>query len=249
MSAVKFLKPVERSARIEEKRRKILRFLRDEIYTTREITQAILDLAPTPAKMTLAAMCRDDLIRMERVSCAKGINRFLYGITPHGQAMAFDPDAGEKPNAKVFEPGRVGLTTLAHFLQIQMMRVKAEKAGFTDWIIGDRGAMFEKNQCRTDAIVTSNTGEKLGIEVELTIKTIKRYEVVILDRLKQIKSRIFERVVWITKDEDIKKRLESMLKSIDKVTFEHSGKLQTVTITDEHKARLCFTTLDKFPTF
>ena len=243
----KFLPPAERKARIEQKRRKILRFLRDEIYTTREVVQELLDLAATPAKNTLSAMCRDGLIRLEMVSAPKGIKKYLYGITPHGQGMAFDE--GEQPKEKVFEPGRVGLTTLEHYLQIQMMRVKAEKAGFTNWIIGDRGALFAKDQCRTDAIVAHPNGEKIGVEVELTIKTLKRYETVLLDRLKQIKSEIFTSVVWITKDEDTQKRIESIIKSIENITIDHAGKKATVAVTDAHRERLKFTTLDKFPLF
>ena len=90
------LPPDQRKERTAAKRMAILRLLREEIYTTREVVQELLGVAATPAKLTLAAMVRDGLLRMEQVDCPNGWRPFLWGITPEGQAMAFDP-ATEHP--------------------------------------------------------------------------------------------------------------------------------------------------------
>jgi len=243
------LAPVERKARVYAKRWAILRLLRNEIYTTREAVQVLLGVAATPAKMTLAAMARDGLLRMEQVECPNGWRPYLWGITPEGQAMAFDP-ATEQPVERVFEPGRVGLTVVRHSITIQLCRIKAERAGWTNWQSGDRLAKWEKDQGRPDAIATSPTGERMAVEVELTLKTTKRYEAVLWDRLRQIKAGNFDRVCWLTDDEDRALRLEAIIKSIDEFTREHAGVKQKIRIDPEiHHSRLLFKSLTDWPNF
>jgi hypothetical protein len=242
----KLLPPAERKVRTAEKRRAILRLLRDEIYTTREVVQELLGVAPTPAKMTLAAMARDGLLRMEKVECPNGWKPFLWGITADGQAMAFDP--GESPSERVFEPGRVGLTVVRHTITIQLARIRAERAGWTNWQAGDRLAKWEKDQGRPDAIATTPTGERIAVEVELTMKTTKRYEGVLWDRLRQIRAGTFDKVCWITTDKDRAGRLETIIKSIDEFTREHAGQKQQVRIDRErHHPRLAFVELAAWP--
>lgn len=240
------LPPAERKARTAQKRQAVLRFLRDEIYTTREVVQELLNVAPTPAKMTLAAMCRDGLLRMEKVECPNGWKPYLYGITPEGQALAFDPKT-EAPSDKHFEPGRVGLTVLRHTISLQRMHMKAQRAGWPEWVAGDRLGVWEKDQGRPDAIAKDPTGTRWAIEVEHTIKTTKRYEAVLWDRLRQIKAGNFDRVLWILDDDDRAERLEVIIKSINEFTREHAGQRQTVRIDPAtHHPKFVFTTLDKF---
>lgn len=241
------LPPAERRARTAEKRRAVLRFLRDEIYTSREVVQELLGVAATPAKLTLAAMARDGLLRMEKVECPNGWRPVLWGITPEGQALAFDP-ATERPRDKYFEPGRVGLTVLRHTLTIQLMRMRAERSGWTNWTAGDRIGQWEKEQGRPDAIAADVAGLRWAVEVEHTMKTTKRYESVLWDRLRQIKAGNFDRVVWLTDNDDRAQRLAAIVRGIDEFTREVAGKKQTVRIDPAlHHPRLFFTSINKFP--
>jgi hypothetical protein len=245
--AIGLLAPAERKARTNAKRTAILRHLRNEIYTTREAVQELLGVAPTPAKMTLAAMARDGLLTMAQVECPNGWRPYLWGITPQGQAMAFDP-ATEQPAERVFEPGRVGLTVVRHTITIQLCRIKAERAGWTNWQAGDRLAKWEKGQGRPDAIATSPSGERLALEIEHTLKTKKRMETVLWDRLRQIKVGNFERVCWLTDDEVRALRLETIVKSIDDFTREHAGQKQQIRIDPAiHHPRLLFKSLAQWP--
>ncbi len=233
----------ERVTRFAAKRRAILRLLRDEIYTTREVVQVLLGIAPTPAKLTLAAMVRDGLLRMDRVECPNGWRPFLWGITAEGQAMAFDPEC-EKPNDRVFEPGRVGLSVVNHTIAIQLARIHAERAGWTEWHAGDRLAKWEKDQGRPDAIALTDTGKRVAVELELTIKTTKRYESILFDRLRQIKCGHFEQVIWIAEYDDRAARLAAIVKGISQFTREHAGQRQLVRIDPTiHHPRLAFTSL------
>ncbi len=241
-----FLPPAARKERTAEKRRAVLRLLRDEIYTTREVVQELLGVAPTPAKMTLSAMVRDGLLRMEQVQCPNGWKPFLWGITAHGQALAFDE--GEQPMDRVFEPGRVGLTVVKHTITIQLARLRAERQGWKNWQSGDRLAKWEKDQGRPDAIATSPTGEVVAVEVELTMKTTKRYESVLFDRLRQIKAEHFAKVVWLSPDLDTSRRLESIIKNIREFDREHAGVKQHVIIDpDRHHPCLKFMAIENWP--
>lgn len=241
------LPPSERKERTAAKRQAILRLLRDEIYTTREVVQELLGVAPTPAKMTLAAMARDGLLRMEQVDCPSGWRPFLWGITAEGQAMAFDP-ATEQPGERVFEPGRVGLTVVRHTITIQRCRIRAERCGWTNWQAGDRLGHWGKDQGRPDAIATAPNGERLAIEVEHTLKTTKRYEAVLWDRLRQVKAGNFERICWLTDDADRAQRLEAIIKNITEFTREHAGQKHHVRIDPAvHHPRLIFKPLADWP--
>lgn len=240
------LPPAERKQRTEAKRRALLRFLRDEIYTTREAAQELLGLSSAPAKSTLAAMARDGLLHMQQVECPNGWRPFLHGITADGQALAFDE--GEAVNSKTFEPGRVGLTVLKHTITLQLARIRAERAGWRDWQAGDRLAKWAAEQGRPDAIATDPSGERWAVEVELTMKTTKRYESVLFDRLRQIRAGNFDRVVWISPDADRSRRLESIIKSIREFTREVSGTKQHIRIDPEtHHPKLVFVSLDEWP--
>lgn len=242
----KLLPPAERKARIAEKRRAILRLLREEIYTTREVVQELLNVAPTPAKMTLAAMERDGLVKHQQVECPNGWRPHLWGITAEGQAMAFDEN--ELPIDRVFEPGRVGLTVLKHTISLQLARIRAEQAGWTNWLPGDRAGKWEKDQARPDVVVTAPDGEIYALEMELTIKTTKRYESVIFDRLRQIKTGNYSKVIWILEDAERAKRLEKIIKSITNFTREIDGVRREININpDEHHSKFLFISLADWP--
>lgn len=236
----------ERTARMAAKRFQILRFLRDEIYTSREVVQVLLGVAPSPAKQTLAGMARDGLIRLAQVQTADGSKFSLWGITAEGQAMAFDLE-NESTTEKVFEPGRVGLTVLRHTLFIQLARIAAEKKGFTNWTNGDRLSIWQKDQGRPDAILTSPLGEVLALEMELTIKTTKRYEDVLFDRLRQIKNGNFSRICWVCETAEKAKRLQSIINKVDSFSREVQGRKVDIKITDEHRTKFIFSTMADWP--
>jgi len=242
----KLLPPAQRQERIEAKRRLLLRWLREELYTTREVAEELLGLAPSPTKKTLANMRRDGLLRMEQVVTPSGWRPTLYGITAHGQGMAFDP--GEAPNDRTFEPGRVGLTVLKHSITLQLARLRAERAGWSAWQLGDRAGKWAADQGRPDAIAIDPSGECWAVEVELTMKVTRRYESVIFDRLRQIRAGSYTRVVWISPDQAQSDRLENIIKNIRVFTREVNCIKQQVVIEPEtHHPKLAFVSLDQWP--
>lgn len=235
--------PAERAGRIAEKRRSLLRFLRKSYYTTAEIAGLLMGVASRQGvHTTLAAMERDDLLRRETVE-ANGRRWTLWGITSHGQAMAFDSSCGEQPEAKYFETGRVGLTVLAHTLDLQRFSILAERGGWTHWQLGDQMDKWQAGMSRPDVLATSPDGVRYALECERTIKTVKRYESILSDRLQAIKRGEFERCAWLCPTRDQAERLQAIIAGIKDVAV--SG--TRVSIQQRHLVSLVFAGYEDFP--
>lgn len=214
MNKAKLLPPAERAARVAEKREKVLRFLKDEIFTNRIVAQQLLGLNSRQAVYTtLGGMERDGLIKRDTLPLPGGHQITLWGITPAGQLMAFNPNT-EAYNDRYFEPGRVGLTVLDHTLDLQLLRLQAEAAGWTGWTLGDRIGKWQKGQSRPDAVATDPQGVRWAIECERTIKTRKRYEAILKDRLLAIKQGAVNKVAWLCPEEEQAGRLRAAIKSV-----------------------------------
>lgn len=82
--------PHARMQRADEKRRALLRFLRDELYTVPSVAASIMGCGERAARQTVAALEKQGLVRRHVVRWLDGVAPVtLIAITPHGQAMAF----------------------------------------------------------------------------------------------------------------------------------------------------------------
>jgi hypothetical protein len=187
-------------------------------------------------------MERDGLLRRETVE-ANNRRWTLWGITSHGQAMAFDPANNEQPESKYFEAGRVGLSVLVHTLELQRLSIMADRAGWTDWRLGDRLGKWQAGQSRPDALVTSPVNIVFALECERTIKTVKRYEAILVDRLQAIKRGDFAHCVWLCPTRDQAERLRAIISSITELNVAGSR----IQIQDRHRATLHFAAFEDFP--
>ncbi|OZB72200.1 MULTISPECIES: hypothetical protein [unclassified Thiomonas] len=240
--------PAQRAERAADKRHTLLRFLRDEVYTTAPIAAVLLGLSERQTARTLAGMQRAELLASKRITTDSGWAPVLWGITPHGQGMAFDPSTGEIPGERTFEPARVALSTLKHALGLQRLRVQAHAAGWTDWQSGDRLAPFDA-EARPDAISTDTQGVRWCIEYERTMKRRSRYERILFTRLRAIREGKYSRVVWVCDDSHTASLLRGMLTSLREFDVKHAGQKQRVTIDPaRHHPLLSFTSIDQFPT-
>lgn len=215
MSRERHLMPAaERADRVAQKRRAILRFLRQEIWTDYKNLGLLLGVNPAATYRTLATLEKADIIRRERVPTVGG-TVVLMGITHHGQAMA--ADEGESVVEKVFVPGRVSSTYLRHTLDVQLLRIKAEKAGWTDWVNADRVEKWPEGQARPDAFVMNTQGRLIAVECERTIKSPKRYNQILNVWLQAIRRGDVQRVVWVSPAEIVRDRLRRIITSITHV--------------------------------
>lgn len=211
--------PAIRQKRVHEKQTALLRFLRAELYTTAAIAAYVLGLDSRQAvHKTLTKMERDCLLCRATVTAPSGKKTTLWGITAHGQGLAFLPDEGEQIESRTFEPGRVGLTVLEHTLDTQRLRLVAERAGWIDWTNADRMGKWQADQKRPDALATLPDGRRAAIECERTIKTLKRYESILASYLQALKRGEIQLVIWTSPTPELATRLRVILTSIQTVS-------------------------------
>lgn len=231
------LDPVERMVKRDEKRHQILRFLRDETWSTADILGHVAGIGTRQGvHKTLAAMERDELIKRHKMPIVGRIDLTVWGITPHGLGMAIDLSEPfeDRPS---FEPSRLALSRVPHQVDLQKTRITAEAAGWSEWKRGER--LGFKTPIRPDAIALHpNKQARIAFEVERTVKTRKRYQQILADHLSQIHARQWDAVFYLC-GEDIAPRVQKIYESIDHVMF--NG--QRVPIKPEHLSRFKFLNL------
>lgn len=232
----------EREARQFEKRQRLLRFLREEIWSTPDILGQVLRLHSRQAVWkSLRQFESEEIIRSHQY-VALGGKILIWGITAHGQALAFNP-AFETASRQYFESSKVSEFTLRHSLDIQRLRIVAESIGWTDWRNGQTLGAIGKGLNRPDAIANDPAGVKVALECERTIKTVKRYQAILSAYLQAIKRGEFSRVIWVCPTADLALRLRSIVCGISSVVV--NG--QRVPIDpNRHHARLGFEDYEAF---
>lgn len=208
----------QRTNRKEAKQSAVLRFLGQQLWSTQNILQLVMGLqSRQAAHKSLKQMELAELVHSYQYK-ALGGDITLWGITPHGQGMAFDL-THEMPCKAYFEPSRISEQNIRHQLDLQMMRVKAEKSGWYGWRDGDRLGALDKSVKRPDALVKSPEGQVIAIELERTFKTTKRYDQILLSYLKLLKAEKISKVIWILPTQDMANRLKAIITGIKQITI------------------------------
>ena len=96
---------------------------------------------------------------------------------------------------------------------------------------------------RPDAIALNPEGQTIAIELERTIKTLKRYEAIFSIYLQQMKRDEYFQVHYVCPDASFAPRLERMFTLIKSVPV--AG--ERVPITERHRARFPVYSLDNWP--
>lgn len=202
-----------------EKEQLVLRFLRQHIWSNQEILQEVMGLQSRQA-------AHKSLVNMEAIGYLKrhsydglGGEVTVWGITYRGQAMAFDV-ATETIITPYFEPNRISEQTIRHELDLQRLRLVAESGGWKNWQDGNRLEIHDKNQKRPDAITQSPEGRIVAIECERTFKSIKRYEQILIQYLRWLKTGKIDEAVWVCPSADMSQRLKVILTSFSDVRIQ-----------------------------
>jgi hypothetical protein len=234
----------DRDARVSEKRARLLSFLRDEVYSSAEVLSLVMGLESRQAThKSLVKFAQEALIVSHEVQYF-GRRFLIWGITAHGQAMAFNLSS-EKNRTAVFEPSRMSLQNLGHTLDVQRIRLRAEAAGWTAWRNGESLGKLPKDANRPDALAISAAGIVIAVEVERTIKTRKRYEVILVNYLRAIKAEKIQLVVWVCPTRDFAARLRAIITGITHVRTE--GKKVAIEPA-RHHSHIRFLAYDQWPT-
>lgn len=236
--------PAARLAQRDIVNRKLLRFLRTHIYSTLPILQQVVGYRSSQGiRQALRRLERIDYVR-QHIHVGPGQRLALWGITHVGQAFAFDL-GNELPVAATFEPSKLAASTIPHHLDLQMIRMKAEDEGWTMWKHGDRMGAVGKDDMRPDAVAVDPSGKVVAVECERSLKSQQRYRGILSAYLQAIRAGQFSRVIWISPTEDISRRVQKIILSIERVPVDG----RSVPIEPErHHKNLVFTTYQKWPT-
>lgn len=227
----------ERQGRADQKRRVLLRFLRDESWSNLANLVGVARLSEPAIFKTLCQMERDGFLLRHKIA---QLRLSLWGITPKGLMFAWDESEVMEPRPH-FEPSKLSIVTIHHYLDIQRARLAAERAGWSQWMPGNQLPKAIKK--RPDAVATTSSGQRVAIEIERSVKTLKRYEAIFATYLQMIKQGDYAMVHYVCPDATFAPRLERMFELIKAVSVVG----ERVPITAKHRARFPVYALENWP--
>ncbi len=230
----------ERRLRRAERQHQVLRFLREEIWSSTELLGKVMSIkTPQGVHKALVSIEKEGLISRMPVSICGRHALSIWGITPQGQALAFDLES-EDPISAYFEPSRLSLSGMDHHLDVQRTRLQAFYAGWGDWLPGSRLGRSTPKSKRPDAIARDPSGVMVAFEIERTIKTNKRYEAILSHYLQKIKSGDYGYVQYLSPTADFSRRLERVIRNIKAVPVQG----MRVSLKEEHYQSFRFNAYD-----
>ena len=233
LPAMSFL---EKQARAADKRQAILAFLASgETYTTLSISAQVMKCSVRAARDTLDSLIRGLALKSEALS-VNSRKILIYGITPHGLALA---NMIDRP---FFELGRTNSSYVPHHLTTQTARLAAEAAGWSDWQPGK--ALHKCGYLKVpDALATRAGGMKIAIEIERHAKTKRRYEEVFSLHLQEITKKSWSEVHYLAAPELVRP-LQNIFQRIETIPV----KGERVALEEKHRARFRFFSMADWPT-
>jgi hypothetical protein len=227
----------QRCARAQNKQETILRYSRDETWSNLKNLTATLGISEPAAFKTLGQLERDGFLMRHKVI---PLRLSLWGITPQGLAFAWADDEAMQIRP-YFEPSKLSVMTIPHYLDIQRARLRAEAVGWTSWMPGNR--LPKEIRKRPDAVAMNAEGKLVAIEVERSIKTLKRYESIFAIYLQMMRRDEYAVVHYVCPDANFAPRLKRMFDLIKAVPV--AG--ERVPITEKHRARFPVYALGNWP--
>lgn len=221
------MSPQERQQRSAEKRAAVLGFLASgEQWSTLSVIAELLQTSERNALRLLQKLVEEKLLKVDdRV--LPHLRLKLYGISAHGLAVV-----GADVNMKAFAIGRTNPSFVQHHLESQLIRIRAEKAGWTNWTPGK--VLFVENSTRLkklpDSLANRPDGRRVAVEIERYVKSPKRLTDVMGLHLQQIVSKQYDLVYYFTPHPEAQMRA---FNKIQFVTLEN----QKVKLNDSHRAR------------
>ncbi|PRC92737.1 hypothetical protein [Solimicrobium silvestre] len=239
-SKTKFTPPprmsfLEKQAIADAKVSLILEFLSDgEIYTDVAVTSCLLGSSLSSARRTLKRMVKEYSLKTE-THLVRSRACQIYGISTQGVALSGNFDC------RPFELGKTNPSFITHHLKTQKARLAAIDHGWTDWV--PERSIHGKGYLKVpDALVTNSEGFRVAVEIELNIKTTKRYSEICSAHLQSIAKGHWHEVHYLC-PEKLLAGVERIFAGIEFV----SVKGDRVSIQQKHRQRFKFFCLDAWP--
>lgn len=224
---------IEKQERHSQKRACLLQFLGSgEVYTTLPVAAQLLNASERTTLRLLQKLVEEKLLKID-LNVMPHTNLKLYGISEHGLAMTENASSKAKP----FMLSRTNPSWVQHHVDGQLIRIKAEAAGWKDYVPGK--LLMTENSARLkklpDALVARPDGRGVAIEIERFVKSRKRMADVIAAHLSQIIEKKYDFVYYFTPH---KAALDRAFAAVNFVVLD-TKKIQ---LNDTHRAR--FKTFD-----
>jgi len=226
----------ERCERACQKQQTLLKFMRDETWTSAAIAAQVLQQTLPAAYKSLAIFERKNLLIRHEIPQLK---MHIWGITPMGLLHAWDDEPMQ--NRSYFQPSKISHVMVQHHLDLQQARFHAARADWGEWLPGN--LLPGELKQRPDAVVKSQIGESIAVELERTVKTKKRYEAIFSHYLQSIKNGDYHCVHYVCPDADFAAKLRRLFALIDAIPV--AG--QRVQINEKHRARFPVHALSHWP--
>ena len=242
----------------------MLRFLKSESWSNTNNLCELLQISSRLLTGVLSPMIKEKLIKSVMQQIMGGETQ-LYGITNAGYICLAEHEKsinglsalGAESKHEMLTH-RISPTFVPHRLDIQMLKIRAERAGWTNWITADLGrtliteplrevqvgASHIEGSFRPDAWCTDLSGQRVCVECERTMKSKIRYSQILCNYLLALKRGEFERVIWVCPEQKLKQNLQSVITSITHVEI---GSLEIV-VPRNRFDQFSFMTFDEWAT-
>ena len=185
----------------------MLRFLKSESWSNTNNLCELLQISSRLLTGVLSPMIKEKLIKSVMQQIMGGETQ-LYGITNAGYICLAEHEKsinglsalGAESKHEMLTH-RISPTFVPHRLDIQMLKIRAERAGWTNWITADLGrtliteplrevqvgASHIEGSFRPDAWCTDLSGQRVCVECERTMKSKIRYSQILCNYLLALK--------------------------------------------------------------
>src|SRR6266568_8180653 len=206
--------------RNREKTLRVLRFLRTSIYSTADLLGEVMGVKSRDGiHKSLMGMEKKGLLRRQRFHEFTGTFT-LWGITPAGQQACLQE--AEEPVTIFFNIAKVSLARLQHYLSMQQIRIRAEAAGWHDFVYCDRRQVFKddtedsikktNHEIRPDLLAVTPHNRKVAIESERLMKWPPRYkEHVLPAHIRRLNDGEYQQVIWVCRTREDEEKLKAIL--------------------------------------
>lgn len=227
----------KRKSMSEENQLILLAHTRDAGFVSACLASALLNKSLSCAYKLLNRLETKGLLRKHHLS---DLRLTVWGATETGILLSWQEEE-QICIRRAFQPSKLSPISVMHELDLQLAKIKAERAGWRDWRFGHllKGQLSK----RPDAIVVCPRGYRHFLELERHSKSVKRLQQIMSIYLQKVKAGECDVISYVAPNKDLAKRLERLFRSINSVPV--NG--QQVKLTEQHHARFRFHSLEEWP--
>ena len=215
-------------------------FLYEETWTHIDIIfQLLNDVSNEQIEEILKELSEAKLIRNHQFPTGFSSTEQIWGIAKRGVSLVQETDRNLESRPAFYKTS-VNRTSMNHQLDIQRLRLIAERKGWRGWKKNERNSIKKKGEVYPDAVAVRPDHSRIAIEVERTIKGYERYSGILVAHLIARKNRKWDQIYYFSPDAKISRRLERVFSEISEAN--HLG--EVLKINDAHRAPFRFLTYD-----